>query len=350
MKFKTNYLSSGSGRRGVAVYQKDSAGHQRQSRKPIERERLIIFSQPQSGQYHPEHGIHKTEYCNTADRIVFQQNPPQAVCYCGNHGHIEEKQNGLWREPGEAAAHKKTCRSQNQAAQHKLPAAEHDGVFCDGKFFYKDGGQGVGKRGDENEALSVYLHMKIKRTSCQINEDHPREPGDAAEKFLTGKFFIAENQAGHKNGEKCAGCVDDGRLYPGGIGKADIKEKILDDCLRQSQQTDGKQGTAAGRQKFPGSNTAEKNHQNAGQKEAQSRKQDLPRCVGGGDGEHLVSDFYRGKCAAPQEAADERQKTDDGRFGQQFLIHSCSILSLALSRGLTEFYLFRGNEGALWNE
>src|SRR5699024_837629 len=57
-------------------------------------------------------------------------------------------------------------------------------------------------------------------------------------------------------------------------------------------------------------------------------EKDLGSCVGGTDRKHPITDLYNGKCAAPEKTADQGQQADNRDFGQQFLIHYSSFLSM----------------------
>ena len=157
-----------SGNRGIpAVYQKNSQRYQDQGGQTVEAEGLVVFSQQKGGEDHAEYRIHKSEDGNPADGIIFQQDPPETVGHGRDHSHIKQKQGGGNGKTADPPAHGGSSGSQNQTAQDKLPAAEHHRIFSGRKFFYQNGGQGIGQSGDEDKTFPGEPHMEIKGSSGQ---------------------------------------------------------------------------------------------------------------------------------------------------------------------------------------
>ncbi|VTR69940.1 hypothetical protein DESC_780129 [Desulfosarcina cetonica] len=153
-------------------------------------------------------------------------------------------------------------------------------------------------------------------TAMHVYQENPQKPDNQTGALAHGERIILEPQVGEKGEEKRTGPVDDGGFHPGGVGKADIKQGVLQAGLQQAGEQYGAIVTRAGKpDRLPADPKTGQDHQ-AGQAKPVCRKKKL---AAGAvlNRQQRKTEFDHGKSAAPEQRANQGKAKYGRRPGKQ---------------------------------
>ena len=212
------------------------------------------------------------------------------------------------------AACKRGKGRHNDAARQKLPAGEHNGVFVCGEPFDQHAGDRIGKGGKDDRALSIQ-RKAAEAAGFKMDKHNARKTYKNADKLWCGQFFHFKYYGGKKERQKYIQRNKYAGFYAAGVRKADIKRRILQDRLKQTEQKAMPDLRFIPRIKRLFSNErAEEDNERARKRKTYAGKEDLRRRIAFGDRKHFVADLNHGKSAAPQKAAQQRERHHDIKF------------------------------------
>ena len=188
-------------------------------------------------------------------------------------------------------------QDQQRPAEQKLICRNGGRALPVRDQFQRHGTGPIGKGTEKDQPFPRQMESASQASRRQVDHDHSGKPDDTAHRLLPGDFLGFHQEMGHKNSEKCIGGIDHRSLGPGRIRKSDIETHVLDGGLQDPL------AEHIGKRRPPDHHqpslqpTGQDKGQDAGQEKPVSGEQNLAACPF--HLEHLISNFYTRKCAAP---------------------------------------------------
>ena len=297
------------------VKHKDAEADENEGDKEVNELYRALLGEHKLGKENAEDGSHKAEDSNLGYGVELKEHTPECVCDSGKEGEVNENCRTLEVEVVNLATCEKSNDNHHRAAEHKLIAADNDGVFRLGEYLNKHGGECKRHCREENECVTGKVHAEIK--SVKVNCNNARKAYYARNDLLYGELLLLEDKAGDKDSEEGRRAGDNSALCARGVSKTNVEEEILNNGLEGSDDSNLAEVLLLRVKHLAARYAIEQYGDEACSGKSDAGKKNGRVNVGLAPLEHyLVAHLDKWGCATPKRATKKCAKYDNKRCGK----------------------------------
>ena len=210
------------------------------------------------------------------------------------------------------AACDKSDDDHNRTAEHKLIAADNNGVLALRENLNKNGRERQGHCREEDEGVTGEVHTEVE--TVEVYRDDACEADDARDNLLSGELLLLEDKAGDKDCEEGGRAGDDSSLCARGVRKTYVEEEILNTGLKGGDDGNLAVVLALGIKHLFAGDAVKRDSDKACRGKSYTCEEDGGGHVGLSAIKHdLISGLDKGGGTAPKSATKKRTENNDDR-------------------------------------